>query len=47
MGGRAHHTVPSFDLRGGSCGVTVGGGCVDDGATAVGAAAGVAVEGWL
>lgn len=44
---RAHHTVPSFDLRGGSCGATIWGGCVDDGATAVVAAAGAAVEDWL
>ena len=34
--------MSSFDLRGGSCGVTIWGGCVDDDA-----AAGVAVEDWL
>ena len=44
---RAHHAVPSFDWRGGSCGVTIWGGCVDDGATAVVAAADAAVEDWL
>ncbi len=42
-----HYTVPSFDLRGGSCGVTIWGGCVDDDAAVVVAAAGAAVEDWL
>ena len=41
------HTVPSFDLRGGSCGVTIWGGCVDDDAAVVVAAAGAAAEDWL
>lgn len=40
----AHHTVPSFDLRVGSCGVNIWGGC--DAAVVV-VAAGAAVEDWL
>ena len=45
--GDAHHTLPSFDLRGGSCGVTIWGGCVDDDAVVVVAVVGAAVEDWL